>query len=346
MRIGLAIAAAALALDYVFVGTFRPPQKHVPALLEIAPWSVYAGMFAVWAGVFRVLNGPRGALSAAWRTPAGRSLVRWGMLAALAAFLFHSTAEITFRVPALGGSVFALAAIALAGVTPPRERRVGAVPWAAGLILLALAPAFVLATVVCPRVMDYDSAMNDVFRLKGKPVTGNKAFEALQELLAAYRKAVRAIPWDDEGWEELGRNAYFASGMTRDRNRRSELAREAEAACRRATSLDKLKAKNWRILAEIVEAAGRRQEAVEYYRRAAELHQSVPISWLDYAQAADRAEGPGPEACGAYRRAADLNVRIVDERGAVLRGQYHTRNLLSPEDERLLREGLARCGRR
>lgn len=345
-RMGLCIGAAALLLDYVFVGTFRPPERYVPGFMQIAPWLVYLVLYGVWAAVFGLLHRGFGRADRAVPLLADTGLARLGLLSALAAFLVQSAGEMTLRIPALGATAFALAAVALADRLPVRERRMPPGAVAAALVLLALLPPLLLSTVVCGRVWDYTSALDDAFRLKGELSRSEDRRKTMGEIVEAYRGATASLPWDDDSWQELGRQAYYAAMVTRDPRQRAELLGEAEKACRRAIALNPLRAKNERMLAELLDGTGRAGEAVEHLARATELHPSVPISWFDYAQGIERVHGLTPEACAAYRKAAQLSVRKRGPDGAVIEGQYHKRNVFEGQRKRQLARKLSACSRR
>ncbi len=323
--VGLTVAALALVFDYLFVGSFHPARRFAPKLLDASPWLPYVGMFAVWAIVFHLMHN---GFERGRRPPplaATGPMVLWGLLAAVAAFLFHSIGETTFQVPAIGATAFALVVLVLAETSrrPLHEMRLPEAARAAAIIV-ALLPALACALVVAPRVIDFAAAQDIVLFYKGDlsapgPVVRAKA---RKKMLEAYRTATRKLPWDDDSWQKLA--AYTL--------RYGEIE-EAENAARRAVELNPLRASNWSVRADVARSAARLDDAAGYLHEAAKRHPSLPRNWLDYGNGAEQA-GLKDEACEAYRKAAALNGKQ----------QYHKRNRLSREERKFLRERLEACG--
>ena len=332
---GLTIGAVALVMDYCFVGTFRQ-EKYSPMIIQIGPWIVYAAMYLVWAAVFHLLQRGRGAkgspLVPAWR------MVLVGVLAGLGAFLLHSTAEITFRVPALGATAFALAALVLVSTGRLRTHQ-SRMKGAAGavLTLAAIIPALLWATLVSPKVMDFASAQDEAFDLCGDLASKDPRvrWSAVEGMFTAYQTATLKIPWDDKSWQDVALNGEVLSSGASDPAMRARLLEQSLAAARRAKEVNPLKAGNWHTLAELLARAGRIAEAAECMRQAADLNQSVPRSWLEYGNVAERA-GMTEEACRAYQKALSLDG---DE-------QYHKRNVLKPAERAFVVDGLKACEER
>jgi tetratricopeptide (TPR) repeat protein len=342
-RAGLLIGAAALVIDYFFVGTFKPPSRYVSPLLQAAPWLVYVIVLAVWAAAFHFVHGAGRETS---RLPSGRgdAFLWWGALAAMAAFLLHSSAEVTLRVPALGATAFALGALLLAAASPPPEHKTRLAPGPGLLLLLvSLLPAMAFAVVAVPRALDYSLGKAELLEVKTKLIEDAQAGHLTQqqfaqknrEILDAIRKIIKAVPWDDDMWDELARYAYAFAPQSGNLQQSRELIREAESAARRAIELNSLKARNRLTLATILEATGKAKEALTYYRRAVELHPSLPEGWLTFAEAAERVEGLSERVCDAYAKALELSPR-----------QYHERNRLSKEQKSAAEEKLKTCSTR
>jgi len=97
---GPLLAAGALAFNALFVGTFKPPDVGGVKLLQVAPWLVNVGLAAVWAGAFLTARAVFTQESEGGGAATER-LVVWGFVAGLTAFLLHSGAEFTLRVPGL-----------------------------------------------------------------------------------------------------------------------------------------------------------------------------------------------------------------------------------------------------
>ncbi len=366
-RAGMALGGGAFVLHGFFTGAFAPPRIGAPKLLEAAPWLVYILLFCLWAGAFTVMHVALGDSRQPSGARAERFLV-WGLIAGLAAFLLHSGAEFTLRVPALGGTAFAMGALLLVYAAPPRLRetsfagRLGAVA-----LILSFVPALGWSLLVTPRAFEYSFQNHRVLMLKGDLSGGGagqrdsnlspeEAVEKRREILDAYRSAVRAVPWDNGCWQERASEAYrlaremLALGARTGKAPESRAVRalmeEAETSARRAVELNALRAKNWQTLGRLLADAGKVQEAVSCLSRAAALHPTLPGSWFQFAEAARRIEGPSPRVCEAYQRADSLNVRLTDDQGRFVKGQYHERNLLSEEQSTRLQKVLRDCARK
>ncbi len=323
--VGLMMAGLALLFDYFFVGSFHPPTRFAPRLLDASPWLPYAGIFAVWAIVFHLMHN---GFERGRRPPplaAAGPMVLWGLLAAVAAFLFHSIGETTFQVPAIGATALAMVVLVLAETArrPPHEMRLAESARAAAIIV-ALLPALACGLVISPRVIDFTAAQNRVFLNRGglsaaDPRVRAKAAEAILE---GCRTATRKLPWDDDSWQRL---AVYALRLGE--------REEAEDASLRAVEFNGLRASNWRVRAEVARSAGRLEDAAECLHKAAMRHPSLPRNWLDYGKAAELV-GLRDEACEAYRQTAALNGMQ----------QYHKRNRLDREERKRLRERLEACG--
>jgi len=211
------------------------------------------------------------------------------------------------------------------------------------------------------------------------PLSLKEAVEKRREIIDAYRTVVGLPPmyareghgaagasfalgrWDSECWHELASEAFRLSAdletllesaadepdLARLRElmgrETAELRSEAERAARRAVRLNRLKAQNYLTLALILRETGRPELAAASFERAARLHPSVPDSWFRYAEAAREVEGLTSRVCDAYRKASALDVRETDKKGRFLRGQYHARNLLTPQERLVLHNRLKEC---
>jgi len=340
-RWGLALGALAFAVDYLFVGTFHPPSEGIPPLLQACPWVVYVGLICIWLAAFHVVHDGVGGQPMFPLRRAGPFLL-WGVLAGLAAFLLHTAADFTLRLPALGGSAFALAAILLMGTAPPRRHttRLAETP-AAALILLCLVPTMLWATIVAPRVLDQFSYMQKAFILKDElskgKLTPSEIIGKKREIVEAYRRANRAVPWDSECWHDLASHAVelardLRSGDAHDRTEMKELMLEAERAMSTAIRLNPLRAKHQVAMGDILMALGRPGEAVKYFWQAAHRSPSIPGGWLRFAEAAELFEGLSKHVCAAYGEASRLDPR-----------QYHPRNRLTPEQKAKVEGKLKQC---
>jgi tetratricopeptide (TPR) repeat protein len=345
--LGYLLAAVALSADYLFIGTFKPPAEGSAAVLDAAPWLIYILLFGAWAAAFWAVYETLGA-------PACRSVILYGLAAGVGAFLLHSGAEFTFRVPALGVTAIVFASVLLLAVAPPRTREM---LWpqttGAAAIILVFAVVMPWATIAIPRVLDYSLGKQEVFALKGEmagrgrdggtlPMTPKDLLERRLKIIKAYRKSVAAIPWDDDCWCEMAANEFAlavemktvpdARRLLADAPGVSELLRDAEANLRRAIELNPLRSKNHSALGNLLAQTGRSREAVMHMERAARLHPSMPDAWLQLARVAEESEGLSRRACHAYALALELSRR-----------QYHVRNRLDTAEETLVRQKLAIC---
>ncbi len=365
---GMVLGAVAFALDGFFVGTFKPPQVAGPRLLQAAPWLAYVLLFGIWVAAFAAIYQ---GLSGRSQQSADRAerFVTIGLLGGISAFLLHSAAEFTFRVPALGGTAFAVGALLLMCMAAPRmhlTRTAGA--RGSLLLLLAFVPAMAWAGLAAPRAFDHSWSKARAFQLRAelsgkkeqglpsRPLSADEMLKKRREIIEAYRGALRAVPWDSECWHDLAIECLVvarelgasppsgAPRRTAGDEVRSLLA-EAEDAALRAVRFNPLKAQNHLTTGMILSEAGRQAEAVPYFERTAQLHPSVPESWFLLGEALERAEGLKPEsrACAAYSKAHALNVRQMDAHGRVIKGQYHERNLLGGEQALELERRLEAC---
>jgi O-antigen ligase len=360
------IAGLALALDYFFAGSLRGPAIGLPLLLEIAPWLVYVMVFVVWYLVFK-------ASYCGDCLVKDRRLFFWGLVAGLGAFLFHSGGEFTFRIPAVGGTAFAMAALLYGELRSGSIARQRAAKfWCALAVVIVFLVSLGWALAVLPGALDYSFFKGKIMSLRGELAGGDEgagvrsdvsaedAIELHQELVDTYRLLVGLKPlvtkgykmqlspfginlgrWDDESWAELASAkmafARFLAGrmVGKDaedsRIRIGVLLREAEEAARRAVVLNPLSSSNYRNLGEILLAKGKGEEAVECFRKAAELHPSLPLAWFRYAQVAEDEHGLTEPVLEAYRKALELSDPDV---------LYHGRNVLKPEEEEIIREKL------
>ncbi len=315
----LCMAALALGFDYVMVGTFRPPL-YVPDWLAVAPWVPYLVIYFVWAAAFVGLFACADGVAA---SPLG-----CGLAAGLAAFLLHSAGEFTMCVPAIGGTVAALTALLLLSRDLPARRELRLAPVPSALVLGALVVMVLCwSTVAVRRALDYSFGRRKAESLRSelvvesrkspqarrRPEFQRRAGTALRE----YGRACAAVPWDDESWRELAAWLTLLArwGLT------DPSTSDAATAIERAIGLNPRNAANWAVLGEARMMAGDLQSALKAYRRAAELHPSLPGAWYRYARVA---ESTGrSEAASAYGQAL-----------ALLPGQYHDRNrILGPPGE-------------
>lgn len=344
-RAGLILAVAALAVDYFFVGTFRPPRTGGPRLLTAIPWLPYLGVVGVWAGVFHFVFG-------GIRTWPGRRYLLWGLVAGLGAFAVHSTAEFTLRIPALGTSVFAIGALLVSEVSVPRlGKRVPHAP-AVALLLVSFVVTFGWATWLVPRCLDYSLKKAQIFSARGEMSEARNPLEKRMEIIGFYRQALANLPWDDRLWQELATQQitlarqleHVAVGvqMPPETPTPAALLEEALQASRRAIRLNTQKAEHYRTAGRLLVELGRPEQGAALLRHSAELHPSIPESWLVFARAAEQVEGLSDRVCQAYRKAAERNVREL-EGGRVVRGQYHERNLLSAEQGQMVARKVGEC---
>ncbi len=319
--VGLGLAALVLAFDWAVLGTFGAP-RYVPEWLEAHSWLPYLVVYVVWAATFAaIFGGPK-------RSPVG--LPTWAVAAGLGAFLLHSAAEFTLRVPAIGGTAAVLAAALLAGANRPRRRewRVGRLR--AGVILLAGAAAVGCWSVVATgRSVDgaLSSATADILRNEflagdGQLRRGRRLPELraqADEITAERRRACAAMPWDDRAWRDLGGWLITLAEGGLDGGATAEAAR----ALNRAVELNPLSSSNRALLGRAHALAGDYAGAAAAYRRAAQLHPALPAAWYRLGAALEAAGGADAEALAAYQMALELMPR-----------QYHARNtVLGPQWE-------------
>ncbi len=309
---GLCVGLLAFAFDYALLGTFAPPEQ-VPGWLASAKWLPYLVIFVCWAGAF--------AAAFTCMDGADISLVGCGMAAGLAAFLLHSAGEFTLRVPAIGGSGAALAALLLASCERPKPGRLrtdtAVAALAGGGVLL-----IVWFAVVTPRALDHALSKREAENGESQLREGAAAADAVglgRRIMADYARACKAVPYDDETWRQCGAWLMWLgqSGL-------AEVPPLAPVgALRRAAELNPLHSGNWARLGTARSLAGDLDGAVEAYRRAAELHPALAFAWYSYARAAEATGRADAEATDAYRRALSLLPR-----------QYHPRNrILDPPGE-------------
>lgn len=310
---GLCTAAVALVFDYVMVGTFLPP-RHVPAWLGAAPWLPYLVIYLIWTATF---------VSVFIRMDrVDLSLLTCGAAAGLAAFLVHSAAEFTMRVPAIGGTVAAVAALLLASRNAPHRRELHLRPIPAVVILTFCAGAVAFwSSVVTRRALEHSvggqAADSLRSRLQAESAASAQARRVpelagrARQITRRYRRACAAVPWDDAAWRDL---ALWLTWLAESGLADAPLP-EAAGALNRAVELNPLSGASWALLGKASMLTGDPAGAVEAYGRAAERHPSLPAAWYRYAAAAESRGGMRAEAAEAYRRALALLPR-----------QYHQRN--------------------
>jgi tetratricopeptide (TPR) repeat protein len=129
------------------------------------------------------------------------------------------------------------------------------------------------------------------------------------------------LPWRYQAW--LERAEWLASPMARALDAEGADLESAAASARRAVQLSPRRAVTHKLLGDILAAQGRREEALDAYRRARDLHPTLPAAWFTTARQAERAGLPPEVACRDYRQALDL-----------LPEQYHERNrVVAPRAE-------------
>ncbi|MCK4373788.1 MAG: O-antigen ligase family protein, partial [Candidatus Brocadiae bacterium] len=304
--VGLGLAALVLAFDWAVLGTFGAP-RYVPEWLEAHSWLPYLVVYIVWAATFAaIFGGPK------WSPT-------WAVAAGLAAFLLHSAAEFTLRVPAIGGTAAVLAAALLAGANRPRRRewRVGRLR--AGVILLAGAAAVACWSVVATgRSVDgaLSSATADILRNEflagdGQLRRDRELRAQADEITAERRRACAAVPWDDRAWRDLGGWLITLAEGGLDGGATAEAARALDLA----VELNPLSSPNRALLGRAHALAGDYAGAAAAYRRAAQLHPALPVAWYRLGAALEAAGGADAEALAAYQTALELMPR-----------QYHARN--------------------
>ncbi|MBS3764801.1 MAG: FHA domain-containing protein, partial [Planctomycetes bacterium] len=202
----------ALALDYFFVGNLNPPHVGSWKLLEAAPWIVYLAAFGLWAASFIALQSFLGSKMT-------RRFLLYGMLAGIAAFLLHATAEFTFRIPALGGTALVFCTLLVNQVSPGKTRHIKLGDVTGALVLL---PVFGIAIAwsigIVPAARDYAFLEGEIFRLRselsggeeeremGRPLRGHERLEKQQKILCLFRAALEGVRWDEPCGEMLELN--------------------------------------------------------------------------------------------------------------------------------------------
>ena len=339
-RLGWGLICMALVADYLFVGTFRAPQSGAPQLLRAIPWIPYLVIGGVWMGAFS-------ALFPLLRSGTGRRYLRWGIGAGLVAFLVHSTAEFTLRIPALGSTVVALGGLLIADGVSHRRFPVLRDSVAKTALVVVFVLTFGWATWLMPRCLDYSLKKDQIFAKRGESEGEAAATEKIREFGELYGEALASIPWDDECWQELARHKFALSQYSGvpgpGREQKAANLIEARNAIRRAIELNRLKSEHYRVAGEVYMALGEEEQAVEMLRQSAELHPSIPRSWMTFARTAEGVEGLTERVCRAYRRAKKLNVRKTGGGGMVVQGQYHKRNLLPEKQARLVDRKVQEC---
>jgi len=372
-RWGLALGGAALLIDYVFIGTFKPPRVGTSGLFDVMPWLAYLILFGVWAVTFRCAST---GLSRLAKDSSGRagSFVLWGLVAGLGAFLLHSGAEFTFRVPALGATGVVVAVLLILGAGRSRDRETPLSSAAATiLVLAAFAVTLPWAVLDVPRALDYSLAKNQAFALKGEMagrdaetglparLTPEEALAKRQELVEAYEVAVglrvkagdgaprlerlRLVPgrWDDDCWHDLAVHQFVLAQELRQAGPMrypsqvspAELVARSESALRQAIELNRLRAKHHAALGRLMLQTGRGEAALPHFARAVELHPTLPGARVEFAEAAERFEGLSDRVCDAYAKALELSPR-----------QYHERNRLAEPRRALIEQKVRACKER
>jgi hypothetical protein len=344
-RLAFILATGALALDYFFVGTFRPPRQGGAQLLAAIPWLPYLGVLGIWVSTFHFAF-------ASLRAFAPRRLMLWGLAAGLFAFAVHSTAEFTLRIPAIGTSVFALFALLVGEVSEPRPGKEVPRAVAVSLLLLCFAVTFGWATWLLPRCLDYGLKKDQIFTARSELAQAGDPLLKRMEIIDLYRQAVRSVPLDDDLWQAMALEQFALSRQMTELTPQTDLPQSAPnprillrnglRSSREAIRLNPLKAQHYRTAGQLLMELGRLREAVPLLRHSVELHPSIPKSWLVFATAAEKLEGLTERVCRAYHKADRLNIREVED-GRVIRGQYHERNLLGPDRDKMVERKLQHC---
>jgi len=281
---GLALSALAWVWHFALLGGFHPLPEGGPAWLRSATLLPYVLTWAVWAGVFLAVLRSRGSTTA----------LRWGLLVGLVGFLLHSTVDFTFRVPALGGSAAALAALALAGARPPRRVCMAMSQVRAAIVLLpATAVALVCCWFVAPQAVEHSLALAEADQTPTD---------------AAYAYACRTLPWDDEAW--AARAAFLLS--------QPETRKNALVCAQRAIALHPLSASHWKLLGDVYRAAGDPADATKAYAQARDLHPSLPLAWYVWARSVEMSDPASAQARGGYAQALALLDRQHHRRNRIL----------------------------
>jgi len=306
IRAGLIAAAVAWAFHAAVLRGFHPPQHGMPAW-PAAQWAwPYLLSYAAWAATFVALNARTG--------KGGMRLPACGVLAGLAAFLLHSAAEFTLRVPAIGASAVALAVLLAMEASPSRRRHLNLGVAASAALMLACAAAVTLWTVlIVGRVLDGSIARTEAdaarTALARRDLAPADASATAGQVTDHLRRACRAVPWDDEARRRLGDWLLWLAGPD------DAAADEALSAAERAVAINPLAAANWRLLGDARTHKGDLAGAATAYARARDRHPSLPLAWLTWAAAAERAGQERAVVCAGYERALELLPR-----------QYHRRN--------------------
>lgn len=326
-KLGVALAIFALTMDYLFVGSFRPPAHGTPQLIEAIPWLPYILLLAIWITAYYLLMNVLGRRRSQW-------YLYTGLCAGLIAFLVHSSAEFTLRIPAIGTTAMGLATLLVTRVSLGEERKVQKlkIPLVAILAIVAFVVTFVWGNIVVPRTLDYGLKMDQIFQLRGE-AKGGKASEKRQKIIKHYREAAAALPISAEAWAGVAEQEHRLWRQKGDLDPKSKKRlQSALHAAQRAIALNRRKAEYYRLAGRIRADQGELPLAVPLFRQSAELHPSVPRTWLVFAQVAEQLEGLNERVCRAYQRAIQLNT-----------GQYHSRNRLEKKELRNVQEKLERC---
>jgi tetratricopeptide (TPR) repeat protein len=309
-------AGLALLLHAVLVRGLHPPAQGGPEWLRTAWLAPYVLVAVVWGGVYHlaVRSGVR------WR-----DLAPWAV-AGLAAFLLHSAAEVTWRIPALGGTAMALMALTAACSDPPRARRVPIKDLAGGLLVLLGALLVMLWTLLgVQRALSYDTHLELAEANRRDLRTGAVAYMA--DPRTAARRIVRAttrhhaaacqeLPWHWEGW--LKRGEWLASRTARVLDPENASLQQAAECAHRAARLAPYQAVPRKLLGDVMRSMDRHDEALQAYRQARDLHPSLPTAWFAVARQAERAGRPPEVVCANYAQALALLPRQYHERNRVV----------------------------
>lgn len=311
MATGGVVAVLWLVFDFLFIGAFAPSTRGISGWLRAAPVVPYLLMAVAWATVFLVAFRSR-----EWV----HRLTPW-TVAGLAAFMLHSTAEVTWRVPALGGTAVALAALAIVENARSRVHSVKLpTPYGAALVLgLGLIAVF-WALIVVPNVLQHDTSLllaRDRERNVSEYMTDPaQRREAAVHVDLCYQQAVEAVPWRWQAWQRY--SAWLlASSQWRDHP--EQLLRTAELAAFKAVALSPFRASSYKLVGDALSRNGRPLQGLAAYQRAVKLYPSLPAAHYTVARQAetvDRLE----LACTEYERALDLLAEQYHERNRTIAG--------------------------
>ncbi|MFO7955627.1 MAG: O-antigen ligase family protein [Candidatus Brocadiia bacterium] len=307
---GLAVAAGALLVDYLFIGTLHPPQPAGAPWIAAAPTVPYLLVYIVWALSFGALMRDEGLRM---RDPH----VVAGLGAGMAAFLLHSAGEFTLQVPGLATAAAVVGSLFVVAACPPRVRQRPTGPLSAGAALF-LGGVLILVWLAFPATLGlrYGLSMDSAESLRALVLTGQpgekRAARAL-EAASAYGRACAAVPWDDTAWHSLG--SWLLESPAGDPQSNAERAR---AAAWRAAALNPLHSNHWALVGRASAVMGEQEGAAAAYYRAAQLYPSLPAGWYRFGLAARGAEGHPGDAAGAFERAAELLDRQYHRRTKVL----------------------------